>query len=58
MKRNWAERVSQVLVLTIVLLGILYAGDWVILRIRIAHGTAYGSVDVDQFLASALKGNG
>ena len=57
MKRNWAERVSQVLVLTIVLLGILYAGDWVTLRIRIAHGTAYGSVDVDQFLASALKGN-
>lgn len=57
MKRNWAERVSQVLVMLLVLLGILYAGDWMVLRFRIARGTAYGSVNVDQFLSSALKGN-
>ncbi len=56
-KTSWGERASQVLVLAIVLLGILYVGDWVVLRIRIARGTAYGSVDVDQFLSSALKGN-
>ena len=54
---NWIERVSRVLVVTIVLLGVLYTGDWVVLRFRIARGTAYGSVDVDQFLSSALKGN-
>jgi hypothetical protein len=54
---DWPERVSKVLVMSLVLLGILYAGDWMVLRFRIARGTAYGSVNVDQFLSSALKGN-
>lgn len=57
MKKNWPERVSQVLVIAIVLLGSLYAGDWMVFRLRIARGTAYGSVEVDRFLSSALKGN-
>ncbi len=57
MRGNWAERVSQVLVVSLVLLGIVYAGDWLVLSVRIARGTAYGSVNVDQFLSSALKGN-
>ena len=57
MTTGWVERVSQGLVLTIGLFAILYAGDWIVLRLRISHGTAYGSVAVDQFLSSALKGN-
>jgi hypothetical protein len=36
---------------------LLYAGDWIVLRYRMAHGTAYGSVEVDQFLATPLKGS-
>ena len=57
MSGSWAERVSQVAVVAIVLLGLLYAGDWMVLRYRISRGTAFGSVEVDQFLSSALKGN-
>jgi hypothetical protein len=41
----------------VVLLGILYVGDWVVLQVRITHGTAYGVVEVNQFLATPLKGN-
>jgi hypothetical protein len=40
-----------------VLVGLLYVGDWLVLRSRISHGTAYGVVEVNQFLATPLKGN-
>lgn len=33
----------------------LYAGDWLIYRYRAAHGTAFDSVKVNQFLAVPLK---
>jgi hypothetical protein len=36
---------------------ILYAGDWGVLQARKARGTAFSSVQVDQFLASPLKDN-
>jgi len=36
---------------------VLYAGDWGVLRVRMAHGTAFSTVEVDQFLASPLKNN-
>jgi hypothetical protein len=36
---------------------LLYAGDWTIFRFRTARGTAFGSMQVDQFLATPLKGN-
>lgn len=39
----------------LILFGMLYAGDWVVFRFRVARGTAYGSVEVDQFLATSLK---
>jgi hypothetical protein len=50
----WARRLGAVLIVMVVL---LYVGDWVVMRIRIAHGTAYGAVEVNQFLATPLKGN-
>lgn len=34
---------------------ISYAGDWLVYRYRLAHGTALGSVKVNQFLAVPLK---
>lgn len=48
--------------ITITLLGVaaaallLYLGDAIALRVRMAHGTAYGTVEVNQFLATPLKG--
>lgn len=38
-------------------LALLYAGDWGVLRIRMARQTAFSSVQVDQFVAASLKGN-
>jgi hypothetical protein len=43
------------LLLLLVLLAALYAGDWAVLRIRIARQTAFSSVMVHQFLATPLK---
>jgi hypothetical protein len=41
----------------LILLAVLYVADWLVLRHRAAHGTAFDSVEVDQFLATPLKGN-
>jgi len=54
---DWKRRLGQVVIAVIVLAGILYAGDWIVLQIRVARGTAFGSVQVNQFLATPLKGN-
>ena len=53
----WGERLIQIVVGAVVVLGVLYAGDWLVLRSRVAHGTGYGSVEVNQFLATPLKGS-
>jgi hypothetical protein len=34
----------------------VYAGDWLVYRYRVAHGTAFDSVLVDEFLSVPLKG--
>ena len=36
---------------------VLWAADWGVLRVRIARGSGYGSVVVNEFLRSPLKGN-
>ncbi len=36
---------------------VLYLIDWAMLRIRIAHGNAYRTVQIDQYLSTPLKGN-
>lgn len=36
---------------------VVYLVDWGILRIRMTHGTAYSTVQVDQYLSTPLKGN-
>jgi len=35
----------------------VYLIDWAVLRIRMMRGTAYGTVQVDQYLSTPLKGN-
>ena len=51
---KWLARVAQVL---IALLALVYAGDWAVMHVRLSHGSAYRTVEVNQFLASQLKGN-
>jgi hypothetical protein len=53
---KWRRRLPYLLVVIVLLLGILYVGDWAVFRYRVSKGTAYGSVEVDQFLATPLKG--
>lgn len=47
----------RVVIVAAILLELIYLGDWWVFRVRIAHGTAYGAVEVHQFLATSLKGN-
>ena len=39
------------------LLVLVYAADSIVLRSRIIRGTAFGVIEVNQFLATPLKGN-
>ncbi len=51
---KWLVKAVQVL---IILTAVLYAGDWAVLHIRLDHGSAFRTVEVNQFLASQLKGS-
>jgi hypothetical protein len=54
---KWAGRLVRLVIVLAVLAGLLYVGDWLVLRVRVSHGTAYGVVQVNQLLATPLKGN-
>ena len=53
----WTTRLVRLLVVAAALLALVYAGDWLALRGRISRGTAFGVIEVNQFLATPLKGN-
>jgi hypothetical protein len=53
----WMGRLMRGMVAVVGLLALIYIGDWIAIKVRVAHGTAYGSVQVNQFLATPLKGN-
>jgi len=36
---------------------VVYLIDWAVLRKRMTGGTAYGTVQVDEYLSTPLKGN-
>ena len=36
---------------------VLWLCDWAVYRVRVAHGTAFDSVQVEEYLSTALKGN-
>jgi hypothetical protein len=38
-------------------LAILYAADWIVFEIRLARGVGLGSVAVEQYLKTQLKGD-
>ena len=43
--------------LLIAALIVVYLVDWAVLRIRMTRGTGYGTVQVDRYLSTPLKGN-
>lgn len=57
MAARWMRQLGRILLVLVGLLALLYVGDWSVLEARAAHGTAYGTVEVPQFLATQLKGN-
>ena len=57
MKWRWLRQLGRGVQIVIVLIALLYVGDWAVLEFRVAHGTAYSTVEVTQFLATSLKGN-
>lgn len=44
----------QLLLATI---AVVYVADWITLRVKMTHGIGYGTVQVDQYLSTPLKGN-
>ena len=48
------EQTAKALVVTAV---VLWLADWAVFRVREARGTAFDSVQVEEYLSTALKGN-
>jgi hypothetical protein len=55
--RDIKKYLARFAVTVLILLAVLYVADWLVLRYRVGRGTAFDSVEVDQFLATPLKGN-
>lgn len=36
---------------------LLWVGDWAVFAVRASHGNGYDSVQVEEYLSTALKGN-
>ncbi|MFY9912106.1 MAG: hypothetical protein WCF22_06000 [Candidatus Sulfotelmatobacter sp.] len=54
--QSWKKYLGRGVVALLIFVLILYIADSIVVRIRVARGTAYSSVEVDQFLATPLKG--
>ncbi len=55
--RGWEKHLARATAVLVMLLAVLYLGDWLVWRHRVALGSGYGVVEVDQFLATSLKGS-
>ena len=53
---RWIRQLIRFFPVLVGAAALLYVGDWAVFEVRAAHGTAYGTVEVDQFLATPLKG--
>jgi hypothetical protein len=53
MKRVLWRSIQMLLAIVVV----VYLADWGALRVKMMHGTGYGTVQVDEFLSTPLKGN-
>jgi hypothetical protein len=54
---KWAGWLVRLVMGLAVVAGLVYVGDWAVLRVRVSHGTAYRVIQVNQLLATPLKGN-
>jgi hypothetical protein len=56
MKRllQFLMQTAKVLLVTAVM---LWVCDWAVFRVRVVRGTAFDSVQVEEYLSTALKGN-
>ena len=48
------EQTAKVLLVAAI---VLWVSDWAVFRLRMARGTAFDSVQVEEYLSTALKGN-
>jgi hypothetical protein len=55
--RYLLRQLGKALGVLVILAALIYLGDWAVLRVRVARGTAYGTVQVNQFMTAPLKGN-
>jgi hypothetical protein len=53
MKRVLRRSIQMLLAIVVV----VYLADWGALRVKMMHGAGYGTVQVDEFLSTPLKGN-
>jgi hypothetical protein len=51
------EILGQVAKVTVLAAVVVWVGDWAVFELRSARGTAFDSVEVEQYLSTALKGN-
>jgi hypothetical protein len=56
MKIN-GQRILRAAITIVVLLVVSYIADWGMFQFRVKRGTAYGTVNIHQFLATSLKGD-
>jgi hypothetical protein len=51
------RRLGTIVQALLALILVLYAGDYAVYRYRASHGTAFKTLQVDQYLSTPLKGN-
>jgi len=57
MGSSMKQMAARALAGLVVVVALVYIGDWGLWRVRVARGGGHGVVQVNQFLSSALKGN-
>jgi hypothetical protein len=53
-RRNLSRDIAKYLLIGVAL---LYAADWSVFEVRFFRGTGLGSIPVEQYLSTSLKGN-
>ncbi len=51
------ESLANIAKVIVVAALVLWVGDWAVFRLRASRGTAFDSVQVQEYLSTALKGN-
>ena len=57
MKATFTRKLASAVQAALVAILLTYTVDWAVFHLRLKHGTAMGSVQVEQYLTTPLKGN-